>query len=138
MQDLSVKQYMRRQFLSFTPETSISDISHALVESGQLGAPVVNQHKQLVGWVSERDCLVQMLQAGYYCDQTALAKDLMKPEVLSVSPETSILDLARQMTDDKPKVYPVVENQRIIGLIDRSMVLKVLDQQQQQCFKHQA
>ena len=58
----------------------------------------------------------------------------MRSEVLSVGPDENVLDLAKTMTDNKPKSYPVVENGKLLGLIERKAVLAALHQQQQQCF----
>ncbi|GDY26243.1 MULTISPECIES: CBS domain-containing protein [unclassified Agarivorans] len=134
MQQLNVRHYMRTQLLSFTQEQSINQASDALTKSQQLGAPVVDAKGALIGWLSELDCVTQMLQAGYYCDQSALVKDIMRTEVLSVGPDENILDLAKSMTDNKPKSYPVVENGKLLGLIERKAVLAALHKQQQQCF----
>ncbi|WP_220720089.1 CBS domain-containing protein [Agarivorans litoreus] len=134
MQQLNVRHYMRAQFLSFTEEQSINEASELLTNSHQLGAPVVDAKGTLIGWLSELDCVTQMLQAGYYCDQSALVKDIMRSEVLSVGPDENVLDLAKTMTDNKPKSYPVVENGKLLGLIERKAVLAALHQQQQQCF----
>jgi CBS domain-containing protein len=128
---------MRAQFLSFTEEQSINEASELLTNSHQLGAPVVDAKGALIGWLSELDCVTQMLQAGYYCDQSALVKDIMRSEVLSVGPDENVLDLAKTMTDNKPKSYPVLENGKLIGLIERKAVLAALHQQQQQCFSVQ-
>ncbi|GAD02534.1 MULTISPECIES: CBS domain-containing protein [Agarivorans] len=137
MQQLNVRHYMRAQFLSFTEEQSINEASELLTNSHQLGAPVVDAKGALIGWLSELDCVTQMLQAGYYCDQSALVKDIMRSEVLSVGPDENVLDLAKTMTDNKPKSYPVLENGKLIGLIERKAVLAALHQQQQQCFSVQ-
>ncbi|MEE1674555.1 CBS domain-containing protein [Agarivorans aestuarii] len=137
MQQLNVRHYMRAQFLSFTEEQSINQASELLTNSHQLGAPVVDAKGALIGWLSELDCVTQMLQAGYYCDQSALVKDLMRSDVLSVGPDENVLDLAKTMTDNKPKSYPVLENGKLIGLIERKAVLAALHQQQQQCFSVQ-
>ncbi|BEU04950.1 CBS domain-containing protein [Agarivorans sp. OAG1] len=137
MQQLNVRHYMRAQFLSFTEEQSINEASELLTNSHQLGAPVVDAKGALIGWLSELDCVTQMLQAGYYCDQSALVKDIMRSEVLSVGPNENVLDLAKTMTDNKPKSYPVLENGKLIGLIERKAVLAALHQQQQQCFSVQ-
>ncbi|WP_432460739.1 CBS domain-containing protein [Agarivorans sp. QJM3NY_25] len=134
MQNLTIKNYMKTQFLSLKLKQNISDVSEKLIVSQQIGAPVVDEQNHLLGWVSEQDCVAQMLQAGYYCEQSALVEDIMNRDVLSVSPAESVLDLAKQMLENKPKNYPVVEAGKLIGLIDRKAVLVALQHHQQQCF----
>ncbi len=52
---------------------------------------------------------------------------------LSVSPDDSILDLARQMTEARPKVYPVLEGNRVVGIISRRQVMQALNAQMKGC-----
>ena len=52
---------------------------------------------------------------------------------LFVAPDDSILDLARQMTGAKPKVYPVLEGGKVIGIINRRQVMRALNTQMKQC-----
>lgn len=134
MQQLNVRHYMSKQFLKFTEQQSINEASAALSQSHQLGAPVVDAQGNLIGWLSELDCVSQLLQSGYYCDQSALVKDLMRQQVLTVGPDENVFDLAKKMSDDKPKSYPVIENGKLVGLIERKSVLAALYQQQKQCF----
>jgi CBS domain-containing protein len=47
-------------------------------------------------------------------------------EPLTVAPDDSIIEMARQMIAHKPKIYPVVEEGKLIGLITRADVLRAL------------
>src|SRR5512136_423783 len=86
--------------------------------------PAVDGH-QLVGIISERDLFRTSLAAalGY---GTRAARDLMKAlcikaimvsEVATVSPETKLADAVRIMLEQKIGCLPVVENERLVGLI---------------------
>jgi CBS domain-containing protein len=52
--------------------------------------------------------------------------DVMSRVPLTVKPDDSVVDLARRMGRDKPKVYPVVDSGKLVGLITRGDVLKAL------------
>ncbi len=69
-----------------------------------------------------------MLNDSYYDQQHLSAKDIMRENPLSVSPEDNIMKLAEEMLQKRPKLYPVVENDKVIGIITRRDVLKALSQ----------
>lgn len=75
-----------------------------------------------------------MLKSSYHCDLVAKVKDCMRSEVLSVTPDTSVLQLAEQMLGPKPKVYPVLDNGRVVGTINRTNVLGAINIYMQQCY----
>jgi predicted transcriptional regulator len=82
-----------------------------------------------MGWVSEQDCIAVMLKEAYHCEQVAQVRDVMRKEVLAVGPDTSILDLAEMMMGQKPKIYPVVEEGRLLGVISRHDVMQAIHAQ---------
>ena len=47
----------------------------------------------------------------------------MRHEVLTVTPNKSVTDLAQEMQGQKPKVYPVVEQERLVGIVTRRDVV---------------
>lgn len=60
----------------------------------------------------------------------------MHKEVLSVAPETSIIELAAMMKVGKPKMYPVVSDGKLVGVITRRDVLRALSKTLTNCFQH--
>lgn len=121
-----VRDCMSRKVVSFEMRDNISDIVAVLLEHKITGAPVLNRDRQVIGFISEQDCIKEMLNTAFYCDLTATAADLMKTEVLTVEPDLPISELAEMLTHNKPKVYPVVEHGRLVGIISRSDVLQAL------------
>jgi CBS domain-containing protein len=52
-------------------------------------------------------------------------KDLMTPDVSFVPPDTAVADIARRMRDEDIGAVPVVENDRMIGIVtDRDIVVR--------------
>ncbi len=137
MPTFQVKDYMNKQVVSFSANTAIAVAVERLIKSSQIGAPIVDDNKHVIGWISEQDCLDKMLKSSYHCDGSALVGDIMKPEVLSVSPQDNVLDLASQMLGQKPKSYPVVEEGKLIGIITRRDVLKAVNQHLNSCYTRQ-
>ncbi|BAJ02424.1 CBS domain-containing protein [Shewanella violacea] len=134
MDSIKVSKYMDRQPVLLAEDMPLSNAVDALLERKKLGAPVVDDLGQLVGFLSQQDCLSVMLKSSYHCDLVAKVKDCMRSEVLSVTPDTSVLQLAEQMLGPKPKVYPVVDNGKVIGTINRTNVLNAINIHMQQCY----
>ena len=54
-------------------------------------------------------------------------QDVMTADVRFVGPDTSILEIARKMRDDDIGATPVVEDERLVGMVtDRDIVVRVL------------
>ncbi|BDX06354.1 CBS domain-containing protein [Planctobacterium marinum] len=137
MESLQVCDYMSQRPVTFTTEMPVAEAVEKLLHSHQTGGPVVNERKQLVGFLSEQDCLRQMIESSYYREQVARVKDIMVKEVLSVKPYTSVLEVAQKMIAEKPKVYPVVDDDGVLkGSISRAQVLNAIDIQLQDGYKN--
>lgn len=137
MESLQVCDYMSQRPVTFTTEMPVAEAVEKLLHSHQTGGPVINDKKKLVGFLSEQDCLRQMIESSYYREQVARVKDIMVKDVLSVKPYTSVLEVAQKMISEKPKVYPVVDDDGILrGSISRAQVLNAIDIQLQDGYKN--
>jgi len=125
-QTVVVRDCMSRKVVAFDVSDDVGDVVAVLLEHKITGAPVLNAERQVIGFISEQDCIKEMLNTAFYCDLTANAADVMKTEVLTVHPDMPISELAEQLTTNKPKVYPVVEHGRLVGIVSRSDVLQAL------------
>ena len=105
-----VSDYMKPVTEYFSPDTSVEEVVKTLVKNKLFGAPVLDQNKKLVGFISEKDCLKQMVNDSYYSQDHHVARDIMRENPLSVSPNSDIISLAEEMIGRRPKLYPVVEN----------------------------
>lgn len=130
---IRVADYMKPATVCFDLRDDVADIAAVLLENKLSGAPVVDGHSRLVGFVSEQDCIKQMLNTAWHCEQTATALDLMQSKVLTVDPELGITDLAELLAPDKPKLYPVVSAGKLVGVISRSDVLDALVEMSAHC-----
>lgn len=130
MESLKVKQFMTNNKLSFTKEMSLETAVDKLLTSDLLGGPVVDDEGLVVGWLSEQDCLAQITEGSYYSEYAALVGDVMSTVPLTVSHNLSIVDLALKLIKEKPKMYPVLdEEDRYVGIITRKAVLGAMNNQ---------
>ncbi|MGM0914953.1 MAG: CBS domain-containing protein [Pseudomonadota bacterium] len=121
-----VREIMSRDCYRVTGKTSVSTLAEGLSLHRLPGVPVVDSHDHLIGFISEQDVMGKVLESAYLNDEPPLVSDLMRHEVLSVSPTKSITDLAQEMLGNKPKVYPVVEQNRLVGIVTRRDVLNAI------------
>ncbi len=136
MESVKVRDYMERHPVVLTADMALSNAVEALLAHKQSGAPVVDDEGRLIGFASEKDCLSLMLKSSYHCDLTAKVGEVMRTDVLVVSPDHSVLELAESMLGDKPKIYPVVDEGRLVGMINRTLVLKAVATHLKVCFRH--
>ncbi len=121
-----VRDYMTGKLVTFRPDTDVLDAIHELVRHGIAGAPVVDDHGNLVGMLSEFDCMRVVLTAGYHGDPGGPVKDFMVREVQTVDAGMSIVDLAEHFIDTGFRRYPVLQDNRLVGQISRRDVLRAL------------
>ena len=130
LKNLQVKQFMSGKSIAFTKEMNLQTAVEKLLGSNLIGGPVVNSEGHVVGWLSEQDCLAKIIEAGYYSDHSALVEDVMSDSPLSIPSTLSIVDLAQKMIHEKPKMYPVLDEDNVyVGLITRKMVLGAMKTQ---------
>ncbi len=84
-------------------------------------------HK-VIGFLSEQDCIKKMLEATYQNESHSMVSDVMTKNPLCVRPDESVLLVAERMTSEKPKLYPVVDDDgRLLGVLSRANVLRAID-----------
>jgi len=88
--------------------------------------PVLDEAGELVGVLSERDCLDTLLDASYHDLPTAFVKDLMSTELVTVDPHVGIVDAAEMFLQNKVRRMPVVEGDKLVGQISRRDVLRAV------------
>ena len=123
-----VKDYMSGRLVTFHPETDVLDAIQELLSHGIAGAPVVNNRGELVGMLSELDCMKVALHAGYHGNWGGPVSDYMTGDAETVEADMSIIDLAQRFLDTGFRRFPVVEDHRLIGQISRRDVLRAMGQ----------
>ena len=126
LKSIKVSDYMAASLVTFKPEMEMRRAISLLVEKRISGAPVVDDRGNLVGVLSEQDCMRVALTAGYHEDFGGLVKEFMSPKVTTIDADTSILKLAQLFIDSPFRRYPVLQNNRLVGQISRRDVLRAL------------
>ena len=129
-----VSDVMNRHPAALRAGTELTAAVDTLLKLRLSGMPVVDGSDKVVGFLSEQDCLRSLIVSSYHCEGSPLVDDLMHIEVLSVRAEDGLVDVAESMIREKPKVYPVVdEDNRLIGVLTRSQVLGALKDMRRAC-----
>ena len=121
---IAVKDYMSASLVTFSPQTNVMNAINVLVEKRISGAPVIDERGNLIGLLSEKDCMKVAAQAGYYEELGGRVQDYMTKNVITVESEASVLEVANLFMQKGPRRYPVVEDNRLVGQISRRDVLR--------------
>ncbi|WP_111641965.1 CBS domain-containing protein [Marinimicrobium alkaliphilum] len=134
MHSILVRDYMQRDTNAISVSANIAEVVSRLVKGKIPGAPVIDDKKTVVGFVSEQDCIKEMLNNAMFCDEPPSVTKVMQTDVLTVTPNTSIVEIAQTMLKHKPKIYPVVDDGKLVGIINRSLILKALVENDEDCY----
>lgn len=123
---LTVKEFMGASLVTFYPDQEIKEAIQGLLEHKLSGSPVVDNRGNLVGYLSEKDCLKVALNAAYHDDWGGKVSDFMVHHVKTVDLDMDMIALAEMFLKDPYKRYPVVQGNRLVGQIHRRDVLRAL------------
>ena len=122
----TVAQFMDRRIESLLPETGIMEAIDSLVEKGSTGAMVADGEGRLVGILTEFDCLRVFTEVDWRDKATAQVKDYMTVDVKTIPPTMDIFQAARLFMGVSFRRFPVVEDGRIVGSINRFDTLRAV------------
>lgn len=127
-----VGERMSRPVISVSPDAPINDVLAMFKKEHIRRAPVIKEGK-LVGIVSERDLLnaspssattLSVWEMNYLISKVKV-KNVMTKKVITVSRDTPIEEAARIMADKKIGGLPVVDGERVVGVITETDLFKV-------------
>ena len=130
----TVREIMMGSPVTLTPEATL-DLANDVISLGRIRhIPVVDGGK-LVGLLSERDLIGAAANRIFNLKQKSrsallkneLVKNVMKKNVVTVSPETPIKDAARLMADKKIGCVPVMSEGSLVGLVTTTNILRYLE-----------
>jgi CBS domain-containing protein len=124
----TVDRYMTKKLITFTPDTEIMAAIDVMLKKKISGAPILNEQKELVGMLSEVDCLRLLLQGPY--NDTPVRKDkvahFMSTNLKTIASSQTIFHAAYEFVHSGYKRLPVVENGKLVGQISRVDVLRAI------------
>ena len=113
-----------------SPEARVYDAIGIMADK-YVGALLVISEGNLVGVVSERDYARKVVLQGKSSEQTQV-KEIMTSPAIFVTPELTVEDCMRIMTDKHIRHLPVGEDGKILGVISIGDLVKWIISAQQQ------
>ena len=126
VKEMRVRDIMVKKPVVFTSDTDLLDAVSTLVDRRITGAPVVDARGNLIGLLTERDFLRATLVAGYHGERGGCVGDYMSRDVEAVNADDSLLDIATRFVETKRRRYPVIEDNRVVGVVVRRDVLRAV------------
>jgi CBS domain-containing protein len=146
---LKAKDVMTRDVITVTPETEVTEIARLLLEKHFNGVPVVDRDGGLVGIICQSDLIAEQKKLPIPSVFTILdafipiyppgrnekemqkiaairASQAMTRNPVTVGPETGIDEIASIMANRSIHTIPVVEGNKLVGIIGMLDILQTL------------
>lgn len=123
---IKVSDYMTKDLITFSPKQSVMEVINKLVKHKISGGPVVNERNELLGIISEGDCIKQLNESRYYnmpIDDSTVEKFMVK-DVETIDGNASVFDAANKFLETKRRRFPIIEEGKLIGQISQKDVMK--------------
>ena len=127
LQSVNLRDYMLPNPVRVKPEDNILDAMKVIIDNKISGVCVVDADGNLVGILSEMDCLRAVLGAIYNNNNIGVVRDHMASDNLVVAnPNEDIVSVAEDMLRKNKRRRPVVENGKLIGQITCRQLLSAV------------
>lgn len=120
-----VEDYMSRSLITFHKDQLVIEVMEALIKNKISGAPVVNERNELVGIISDGDCMKQISESRYYNMPIGDMKieKFMETDIITIDKKANIFDCASLFYKHDCRRFPILEDGKLIGQISRKDVL---------------
>jgi CBS domain-containing protein len=123
---LTAGEIMTVRFLRLKPEMDIYEAVDLLLSHRVANAPVVNEAGQLVGFLSEKDCMETLLDGAYSSSPSTSVENCMSRSVKTVTEDVDVLSIAELFLNTSYRRLPVVRGDLLVGLISRRDFMKAM------------
>lgn len=146
---LKASDIMTKDVIHVSPETEISQAAKLLLDKHLNGLPVLDQRGRLVGMICQSDLIFQQKKIPIPSVFTILdsviplsspqriekevakmaaiiVEQAMTPDPVFVGPDATLEEIATIMVREKLHTLPVVENEKLVGIVGKEDVLRTL------------
>lgn len=120
-------------FWNIGPDASVYDALR-MMSVKDIGALIVMQDDRMVGIMSERDYARKVVLLGKTSRET-LVDEIMSKNVFTIHPDQTVEEAMDLMTVKHVRHLPVVENDRVAGIISIGDVVKAIIYKQRQALR---
>lgn len=153
MKQFLAKDIMSTSILSVTPETSVKDLAKFFITHQVSGAPVLDKQERLIGIVTEGDVIfrdaavhlptvVTLFDSIIYLENPhkyehelqkiigGQVKDIMSQDLVTITPDTTLSEMATIMHEKKRHLLPVMDKDTLIGIVGKADLVRAIAQEE--------
>ena len=122
---LLVEDIMSRNLIVFKPEETIHEVMKKFIKYRISGGPVVNEKGDLIGVISEADCMKEVSESRYF-NMPILDKSVsnfMTTNVDTIDASKTIFEAASNFFKTSRRRFPVMEKNKLVGQISRKDIV---------------
>ncbi|MFZ0330223.1 MAG: CBS domain-containing protein [Acinetobacter bohemicus] len=123
-----IQNKIEQNIFTISPESTVLEAISLMADKG-IGALVVTQQEKVVGILSERDYMRKVTLMKRTSEETTVS-EIMTAKVLTVTKSTTVENCLGLMTERHLRHLPVVENDKLIGLISIGDLVKAVMEDQ--------
>lgn len=130
-QIISTKE--NQTLISIAPSRPVFDALVILAEY-KIGALAVLDGEKLVGIFSERDYAREVILKGR-SSKTTMISEVMSSNIISINPNNTVEEAMTKMSDKRIRHLPVMDGEKVIGMLSIGDVVKETIAYQQRLIK---
>jgi CBS domain-containing protein len=117
---------MSSDLVVLTPDMEVLRAMELLMTREISGAPVVDPHGNLVGILTERDCLRVAFDASYHQHPGGKVAEYMSRDVETIPASLDLIAVIERFLRSRYRRFPVLEGTRLVGQISRRDILRAI------------
>ena len=111
------KDIMTRDVITVSPTATVRNLAMTLIKNQISGAPVAGRNGKIIGVVSEADIVAKKGKD---------VKTIMTKNIISITEDTAVEEIARLMTTHQIKRLPVMRGQDVVGIVSRADIVSAI------------
>lgn len=120
----TARDYMTPDPICVSPDQDVLEAMKTMLEHQISGVPVVDGRGNLVGVLTQRDCLTVAYRAGYHGQLAGKVSEFMSREVETLPAGMPLVEVIERFYQSSHRRFPVMEGNRLVGQISRRDVLR--------------
>lgn len=121
-----LKQIMQKRVVTLNPDATVRDAAKKMKDY-RVGYLLLTNGESIKGCVTDRD-LVIWLAGGKDPDNTRV-NSIMQTNVVTAAPDLDVFDASKLMAKKKIRRLPIVEGQKLIGIVSVSDLASVIEEE---------
>ncbi len=122
----SIKEFMAKQLITFQSDTPIETAMESFLENKISGAPVLDNQGNLVGVLSEKDCMRTLFESSYYNNLGGFVREYMSTDLKTINIHDTLSNVADEFIKSRFRRFPVMEGNKLVGQISRRDILRAI------------